>query len=185
LERAKMEWEKLTQEQQQELLAILEETAEEVRNQYEAEVNRLQRSAAQGSMLARRDVSGLTRQPIPPVPDVKRDGAYEKLVLDAHRIVTYLAYLEAAQVHLSSKGFDIGVGMAEYFQARTAGMPEGEVKAFAHGLKQAASAAYTELYNRAVTLFPDLAMQRLMEWDESSRQQESLFARLRRMLGEP
>jgi hypothetical protein len=179
-----MEWEKLTTEQQQELTGLLAEAAQEIRDQYGEELIRLQQQAATGRMLAKRDGNGLSRQPMPPLPDIKRDGAYEKLVLDTHRIVTYLAYLDAAQAHLSTKGYDLGVDMAEYLQARTAGLAEGEVKAFAHVLKQAASASYTQLYTRAVSLFPDLAMQRLLEWDENSRQQDSWFVRLRRLLGD-
>src|SRR5918998_5735244 len=77
--RAEMEWEKLTVQQQQDLLALLQEAAHEVRDQVDTELIRLQQRAAQGSMLARRDGAGLSRQPIPPLPDVKRDPAYEKL----------------------------------------------------------------------------------------------------------
>jgi hypothetical protein len=180
-----MEWEKLTQEQQQELLDLLQEAAQEVRDQYEAEVNRLQQHAAQGSLLARRDGAGLSRQPIPPVPDIKRDGAYEKLVLDAHRLVTYLAYLEACLAHLSAQGYDIGVVLLEDLASRTDSLPAGRVKAAATVMEQAASAAYTQVYTRAVTVFPERAMQRLVEWDDNSRQQDSWLERLRRMFGEP
>ena len=180
-----MEWEKLTTEQQQELLKLLQEAAQEIGDEFEEELTRLQHHAAKGRLLARRDANGLSRQPMPPVPDIKRDGPYEKLVLDTHRLATYLTYLHACQAHLSAQGYDIGVGMAEYLQARTAGLAEGEVKAFAHVLQQAAGAAYTELYNRSVSLFPERAMQRLLEWDETARQQDSWFEKLRRMLGEP
>jgi hypothetical protein len=177
-------WEKLTTEQQQELLDFLEEAAQEVRDQYEAEVNRLQQSAAQGMLLARQDVSGLTRQPIPPVPDVKRDGPYENLVLDTQRLVMYLAYLEACAAHLNAKGFDIGVGLAEYLHARTEAFAEGRVKAFARTLEEAGRNSYASLHSRVVHLFPERAIERLMEWDETSRQKDSWFDRLRRMLGE-
>jgi hypothetical protein len=178
------EGEKLTDAQQQALIDFLQEAAQEIGDQFDEELTRLQQSAAQGRMLARRDAHGLSRQPMPPVPDIKRDGPYEKLVLDTHRLVTYFAYLHACQAHLSSQGFDIGVGMVEYLHARTAGLAEAEVKAFAHGLKLAASAKYMELYNRAVTVFPEQAMQRVLDWDEASRQQDSWFDRLRRLLRE-
>jgi hypothetical protein len=180
-----MEWETLTAKQQEAVLKLLAEAAEEIADQYEAELTRLQQPAERGRILAQRDLSGLSRQPVPPVPDVKRDSAYEKLVLDTHRLVTYFAYLNACQAHLSSQGFDIGVGMAEYLQARTAVLAAGEVKAFAHGLQQAASAKYTELYNRVVSLFPERAIARVLEWDETARQQDSLFAKMARILREP
>jgi hypothetical protein len=105
-----MEWETLTAKQQEAVLKLLAEAAEEIADQYEAELTRLQQPAERGRILAQRDLSGLSRQPVPPVPDVKRDSAYEKLVLDTHRLVTYFAYLNACQAHLSSQGFDIGVG---------------------------------------------------------------------------
>jgi hypothetical protein len=178
-----MEWEKLTAQQQQALTEILQETAQDIRDQFGDEVTKLQQHAAQGRMLARRDGAGITQQPIPPVPDVKRDSAFEKLALDTHRMATYLAYLKAAQAHLSSRGFDIGVGLSEYLAYRTDSLPEGWVKTMAKVMEQAASASYTALYTHAVNVFPQLSMQRLMEWDEQSRQQESLFERLRRMLG--
>jgi hypothetical protein len=176
------EWEQLTQEQQHALIDILQEAAQELRNQYEEEVNRLHHSALQGRMHARRDGAGLNRQPIPPVPDVKRDGAYEKLALDTHRLVTYLAYVQACLAHLSAQGYDIGVGLVEYLAYRTDSLPVGRVKAFAQGLEQAASASYTSLYTRAVNVFPERAMQRVLEWDDASRQQDSWLDKLRRML---
>jgi hypothetical protein len=134
-------------------------------------------------MLARRDGAGLSRQPIPPLPDVKRDPGYEKLVLDSHRLATYLAYLEAAQAHLNVKGFEIGVGMAEYLHARTEAFAEGRVKNYAKVLEEAGRSSYASLHSWAVNVFPELARQRLVEWDENSRQQDSLFERLRRLLG--
>jgi hypothetical protein len=133
-------------------------------------------------MQARHDASGLTRLPIPPVPDVKRDAAFEKLALDTHRSVTYLAYLKAAQAHLESKGFDLGVALSEYMADRTDSLPEGRVKAMAKVMEDAARASYTGLYAHTINVFPHLSMQRFMEWDKQSRQQESLFERLRRML---
>jgi hypothetical protein len=181
-----MAWEKLTQEQQQELLDLLQETAAEVRTEYEEELARLSMLSHQAGQLARRDAAGLSRQPIPPVPDVTRDRPYENLVLDTQRLVLYLAYLEAAQAHLSSRGFEIGVGLAEYLHARTEALAEGSrVKAFARMLEEAGRNSYLSLHSRVVHLFPERAIQRLMEWDESSRQQDSWVARLRRMLGEP
>ena len=178
-----MEWEKLTAEQQQELIALLQQAAEEVRDEIDTELTRLRQSAAQGSMLAKRDGAGLSRQPIPPLPDIKRDPGYEKLVLDTHRLATYLAYLEAAQVHLNVKGFEIGVGMAEYLHARTEAFAEGRVKNYAKVLEEAGRSSYASLHSWAVNVFPELARQRLVEWDENSRQQDSLFERLRRLLG--
>jgi hypothetical protein len=177
-----IDWETLTAEQQQALLEMLADSAQEIRDEFEGELERLQRIAAQGSMLARRDGTGLARQPIPPLPDVKRDGAFEKLTLDTHRTVTYLAYLEAAQAHLSSKGFDIGVGMAEYLHARTEAFAEGRVKAYARVLEDAGRSSYASLHTWAVNVFPELSRQRMLEWDERSR--ESLFDRLRRLFGE-
>jgi hypothetical protein len=178
------EWQKLTEEQQQALLDLLQEATEEIRDQYEEELNRLHQSAAQGRMLARQEGAGLTRQPLPPLPDVKRDPAYEKLVLDSHRLVAYLAYLEAGAAHLNAKGYDIGVGMAEYLHARTEAIAEGNVKAYAKVLEEAGRSVYVSLHTWAVNVFPELARQRLLDWDESSRQQDSLFDRLRRMVGE-
>jgi hypothetical protein len=177
-----MEWEQLTTEQQQELINTLQETAEEIRGQYEEEVNRLEQQVAQGSMLAKRDASGLANHPIPPVPDVKRDGAFEKLGLDTHRLVTYLAYLEAAQGHLNVRGYEIGTGMAEYLHARTEAYAEGRVKAYARVLEEAGRSSYASLHAWAVNVFPELSRKRLLEWDERSK--ESLFDRLRRVLGE-
>jgi hypothetical protein len=178
-------WEELTEQEQQALLDLLEETAVEIRDQYEEELTRLEQQAAQGRLLARRDTAGIARQPVPPVPDVKRDGPYENLVLDTHRLVTYLAYLEACAAHLNARGFDIGLGLAEYLHARTEAVAEGRVKAFAKVLEEQGRSSYTTLHSRAVNLFPERAMQRLVEWDEQSRQQDSWLDRLRRMLGEP
>jgi hypothetical protein len=134
-----MEWEQLTPAQQQTLIDILQETGQEIRDQYEEEINRLEQHARQGSMQARQDTSGLTRQPIPPVPDVKRDAAFEKLALDTHRLVTYFAYLKAADAHLKSKGFDLGVALSEYMADRTDSLPEGRVKAMAKVMEQVAA----------------------------------------------
>jgi hypothetical protein len=180
-----MEWETLTAKQQEAVLKLLAEAADEIADQYEAELTRLRQSAAKGSMLARRDGQGLARQPVPPVPDVTGDGAYEKLVLDTHRSATYLTYLAALQAHLSVKGVDVGVGMDEYLQDRTAGIAEPEGKAFARVLHLTARDAYLRLYTRAITVFPERAMERFLEWDETARQQDSWFEKLRRMLGEP
>ena len=178
-----MEWEKLTQEQQQELIALLQQAAEEVRDEIDTELTRLRQSAAQGSMLAKRDGAGLSRQPIPPLPDIKRDPGYEKLVLDTHRLATYLAYLEACAAHLNVRGYDIGMGLAEYLHARTEAIAEGRVKAYAKELEVAGRTAYVSLHNWVVNVFPELTRQRLLDWDENSRQQDSLFERLRRLLG--
>jgi hypothetical protein len=167
-----MAWEKLTEQEQQVLLDLLQQAAEEIHNEYEEELTRLQQIAAKGSMLARRDGAGIARQPVPPVPDVKRDASYEKLVLDTHP-------------HLSAQGFDIGVVLLEDLASRTDALPAGRIKAAATVMEQAARASYTQLYTRAVTVFPERAMQRLLEWDEQSRQQDSWLDRLRRMLGEP
>ena len=158
------EWEKLTAEQQRVLSDRLQEAAWEIRGQYEEALSRLNQSAAAGSMLARRDASGLAHQPIPPVPDVKRDAAYEKLVLDIHRLGACLSYLEACLAHLSAQGFDLGVGLAEYLSARTEMLPEGRVKAFARVLEEQGRASYTSLYSRVVNTFPERAMQRLLAW---------------------
>lgn len=180
-----IEWEKLTTEQQQGLIEILQESAQELRDQYEEELTRLQQQAAAGQMLARHDTAGFARPPVPPVPDVKRDGPYEKLALDTHRLVTYLAYLDACLAHLSTRGYDIGIGLSEYLAYHTDSLPEGRVKAAAKVMEQAANAAYTGLYTRTVTVFPERAMHRLLEWDESARQQDSWVDRLRRLVGEP
>ncbi|HZA24627.1 MAG TPA: hypothetical protein VFA32_18855 [Dehalococcoidia bacterium] len=177
-------WEELTTEQQEALLD-LQEAAAEIRDQYEEELTRLEQQAAQGRMQARWDTAGITRQPVPPVPDVKRDAGYENLVLDTHRLVTYLAYLEASAAHLNVRGYDIGMGLAEYLHARTEAVAEGRVKAYAKTLEEEGRSAYATLHSRAVNLFPERAMQRLVEWDETSKQQDSWSERLRRMLGEP
>jgi hypothetical protein len=177
-------WEQLTQEQQQALIEVLKDAASELRDQYESELNRLEQSAAAGRMLSRVDGAGISRQPIPPLPDIKRDSAYEKLVLDIYRLAVSLSYVEACLAHLSAKGYDIGTEMASYLHARTEGLAEGRVKAFARTLEDGARASYTSLYSRIVQLFPELAMQRVGEWDESSRQQDSWLDRLRRLWGE-
>src|SRR6266511_2641720 len=82
------EWERLTQEEQAALIETLTEAAQEIRDQVDAELGRLERSSAAGRMLARVDSAGLARQPIPPLPDLKRDAPYEKLALDLYRLAT-------------------------------------------------------------------------------------------------
>lgn len=178
-------WEQLTQEQQQALIEVLKDAASELADQYESELNRLEQSAAAGRMLSRVDGAGISRQPIPPLPDIKRDSAYEKLVLDIYRLAVSLSYVEACLAHLSAKGYDIGTEMASYLHARTEAFAEGSrVKAFARTLEDQARQAYMSLYSRIVQFFPEQAMHRVGEWDEQSRQQDSWLDRLRRILGE-
>jgi hypothetical protein len=178
-------WEQLTHEQQQALISLLADAAETIRDQYDAELERLEQHAAAGRLLASRDGAGIGRVPIPPVPDIKRDGAYEKLALDLHRLGTILAYLEAALAYLAAQGYDIGVSLAQYTHARTEGLAEGSrVKAYARTLEEQARQAYMSLYSRVVHTFPERAMQRVGDWDEQSRQSDSLWDRLRRLWGE-
>jgi hypothetical protein len=177
-------WEQLTQEQQQALIAVLKDAASELADQYESELNRLEQSAAAGRMLSRVDGTGLNRQPIPPLPDLKRDPRFESLALDEHRLLTLLGYLQMGLAHLAKQGYDIGVALSEYTFARTEALAEGRVKAHARVLEDTARQAYTGFYSRVVNVFPQLSMQRVLEWDEASRQSDSLWDRLRRLLGE-
>jgi hypothetical protein len=177
-------WEQLTQEQQQALIAALADAASELSDQYDAELSKLEQSAAAGRMLAQRDGAGLSRQPIPPLPDIRRDAAFESLALDNHRLGTILLYLKAVLAHLAAEGYDIGVALSSYTHSRTEMLAEGRVKAYARTLEDQARQAYLSLYSRVITFFPERAMQRVGDWDEQSRQNDSLWDRLRRLWGE-
>jgi hypothetical protein len=175
-------WEQLTREQQQALITILKEAAQSIQDQYEEEVEKLTQQAAQGAMLAQRDGLGLNRQPVPPVPDITRDKSYEKFALDSYRLGIGLDYLDAMLAYLIARGYDRGYDLFAYLAARTDMLAEGRVKAAARVLEETGRLAYTQQFSRTVHTFSKLGMQRLHDWDEQSRQQDSWVDKLRRLV---